>query len=295
MSRHKAVSLRTLTALIAALLIGACASQPQPVASPTSRPATPVPATPIVPTPKQPPDPPTARPTRVTATPRVDPSLLLPDLQTLPPSDLVIELNSLTDRKVLRFSNSILNSGPGALESLGEFNPETGKTDVTQHIFRVDGSIEERAAGEFVFHPGHNHWHLEDFALYEVWSLTPEGDLDTVVAFTDKLSYCLRDNTRADMPDAPPRPFYTECNQELQGISVGWIDTYKFDTPGQIVDISDVPDGMYALRSTVDPDNHLQEMDDTNNAAAITIEIDGNRVRVIESASALKRLLNPDN
>ena len=234
--------------------------------------------------------PPTARPSRATATPTIDPDLLLPDLQTLPPYDLVIRVVSATDRKLLRLSNSILNGGPGAIEMLGVFNPATGKTTVTQHIYKVDGSSEDRAAGEFVYHPGHQHWHLENFVSYEVWSLTQEGALDAVVAFSDKVSYCLQDDSRSDIPGSSPRRIYTRCDREVQGISIGWIDTYTWDTEGQIVDITHVPDNLYALRSTVDPANRLWEVDDTNNSATVYIEIVDNRVRIVDEASVRERL-----
>jgi phosphohistidine phosphatase SixA len=220
------------------------------------------------------------------------PDLLLPDLQTLPPSDLVIQISYFPEeRKVLRLSNSVVNTGPGLLEVLGVANPATSQTTVTQRLYSAAGLAEERSAGEFVFHPDHNHWHLEDFARYEVWTLTPQGELDGVIAVTDKVSFCLRDNTPAHVPGAAPNAAYTICGQELQGISPGWIDTYKYDTPGQIVDITAVPDGIYALRSTVDGEDHLRELDETNNAALVYIEIKGSRVTIIERPS---QLFNPN-
>jgi hypothetical protein len=236
---------------------------------------------------------PSATPSRTpSATPTPDPNVLLPDLQTLPPFDLVIEFEAQGERRLLRFSNSILNRGSGALELLGQLNPNTGKTAVTQHIYRNDGALDEHAAGEFVFHPGHDHWHLANFALYEVWSLTPEGRLNRVLTFTDKISYCLRDNSRSDIAGAAARATYARCNRALQGISVGWIDTYEFDTPGQIVDITAVPNGIYAVRSTVDPDNQLRESNDANNSAVTYIELTGNRVRVIDNREALRQMLD---
>ena len=233
----------------------------------------------------------TPEPARPTATPTVDPDLVLPDLQTLPPIDLVIEIDPATGRKLLRLTNSIANGGPGALEVLGALDTTTGKIVVTQHVFLRDGSFEEYATGEFVFHPGHNHWHIENFTKYEVWSLRSSGVFDAVVAFTGKVSYCLRDNSRYGAVDAPARARYSQCERGIQGISPGWIDTYAFDTDGQIVDITGVPDGVYALRSTVDPANQLREADDTNNAATVYFELKGNRARVIESDDALNRLL----
>ena len=237
---------------------------------------------------------PTATPVLPTATPAFDPNLVLPDLQSLPPGDLVIETTA-DNRKLLRLTNSILNAGPGTLELLGVLNPATNKMAVTQHIATLTGAIEEHAAGEFVFHADHEHWHLENFALYEVWSLTLEGDLDAAVAFTDKVSYCIRDNSRSAVAGAAPRAIFTSCNQDLQGITAGWIDTYAYDTAGQIVDITHVLDGVYALQSTVDPDDHLWEVDDMNNAVTVYFELEGSQVQILDRADAVKQLRLREN
>lgn len=223
---------------------------------------------------------PTPTPIPVTATPTVDPDLLLPDLQTLPPTDLVLQFVE-PDRRLLRFTNSLINTGPGLLEVLGRYDPDLEQVTVTQHLYRRDGTFQERLAGRFIFHPNHDHWHFEDFARYDIWSLTPDRDFDVVVAFTDKVSYCIRDNVRSDIEGAPARPVYEACDQELQGMAVGWIDIYEFDTPGQIVDVTDLPDGLYALQSTVDPAGQLQEADDLNNAAIVFFELSANRVRLL--------------
>jgi hypothetical protein len=219
-----------------------------------------------------------------------DPDLQLPDLRTLPPSDVQLDSASAAGRKLLRFTNSLWNDGAGALEVLGVLNTDIGKTVVTQNIYRLDGTIEEHLAGEFIFHVGHNHWHLENHARYEVWSLTIEGEPERVVALTDKISYCLRDDSRGDTPGGPEAAVYLRCNREKQGMSVGWVDTYDFDTQGQTVDVTKAPDGIYLLRSTVDPENQLRESDDANNSAAVYIEITGDEASILDRATALRRL-----
>jgi hypothetical protein len=217
---------------------------------------------------------------------------LLPDLQTLPPSDLVIEASGQPERKLLRLTNSVMNSGPGALELQGVFNPATNRTAVTQRIHTAAGSTVALAVGEFVFHPQHRHWHLEDFARYELWSLRPDGRLADLVALTDKLSFCLRDVIRSDMPGASDFSAYSRCDRELQGITSGWIDPYDFDLPGQIVEITGLPDGVYALRSITDPNNHLLELDETNNAASVYLQLSGETVRPIAGTALLRQLLS---
>ena len=261
------------------------AASSAPTATPFVATATPEATHTATPVPTDTPTPlPTDTPTPApTPTATIDPTILLPDLETLPPFDVQIQFWPEGNR-VIRFSNSILNSGPGVLKVLGQSDQSTATTRVTQHVYNVDGTYEEHDAGVFEFHVTHDHWHVENFALYEVWSLTPDGEIDEVVAVTDKVSYCLMDETRSNLADAYPEPTYTVCDQVIQGISPGWIDTYEYNTPGQIVDITDLPDGTYALRSTVDPDDQLREMDNSNNAGIMFFELRGSELEVLEGA-----------
>lgn len=220
-----------------------------------------------------------------------DEDLLLPDLTTLPPTDLRIRVNPSDGHKLLRFTNSIMNRGPGKIELWGENNPASGKMTVTQHIYDAEGVSDQRVVGEFLFHPEHNHWHLGDFARYEIWSIGADGELDSVVAVSNKISYCLRDDARADIPGASARQAYISCNHEMQGISVGWIDIYRHHLPGQSIDINFLRDGVYALRSTVDPENSLWEENRENNTVILYIEIEGNTVRTVESLEILNEPL----
>ena len=209
--------------------------------------------------------------------------LPLPDLITLPPFDLRIRVNRVNGQKLLRFSNSIMNTGLSAMELSGTSNLDTGKVSVDQHVFTANGSEQKVPVGEFFFHKEHNHWHFGRFSRYEIWSLGSDGELEAVVAFSDKISYCLRDDSRADIPNAASRQTYSACDQNIQGISVGWIDTYRHHLEGQSIEITALPDGAYALRSVVDPDKKLWDSNYENNAAVLYIELEGNRVTVIES------------
>ena len=225
-------------------------------------------------------------------TPQVRPKALLPDLQTLPPYDLRLYVQEGGQRKIIRFSNSIWNRGPGTLELLGRRDPEFGNIEIRQLVYRVDGSFEEYAMGEFAFHPEHEHWHWKNFSRYEVWSTQPDGALSRLLVSSNKVGYCLRDDER--MLSDPQgtftlgkelvreRPTFRGCGWQRQGMSVGWRDTYDFDTGGQFVDISFLLDGIYALKSTVDPDNLLKELDRGNNVGVRYFAIYGNRLVVFE-------------
>jgi hypothetical protein len=79
-------------------------------------------------------------------------------------SDLFIEIHRSPQQRLLRFSNSIASGGPGALELWGERSLSTGKTLVTQRIYTDEGTFVDLAAGEFFFHPQHDHWYMMNFA-----------------------------------------------------------------------------------------------------------------------------------
>jgi hypothetical protein len=222
--------------------------------------------------------------------PQRPPALLLPDLQTLAPFDPRLVLDPQSGRRFLRLSNSIFNAGPGPLELHGQHDPVSGTTRVVQRIHFTDGSYEEQPVGEFVFHPGHNHWHLDDFAVYEVWSLTSGGGLHSLVAGGAKLSYCLFDFGRYAEGliegTAPRWQQYATCGGGRQGLSPGWQDTYRFNQPGQWVDITGLPDGFYALVSRADPDNRLREVIEYNNANLVHFELRSNRLTVLSVSTA---------
>jgi len=217
-------------------------------------------------------------------------SRLLPDLLTLPPSDLLLRTNPVDGTRLIRFTNSIMNNGPGTMELWGTRNPETGKVTVKQRIRNRDNSTDAITVGEFFFHPEHNHWHFGNFARYEIWSLEPDGGLKSIVAFSNKVSYCLRDDELANDFLSTSRQTYTSCNQETQGISVGWVDTYRYHLEGQSIDITSLSNGVYALRSTVNPDENLWELDYANNSEILYIEIKDKGVDVIDFSVALKKL-----
>ena len=211
-----------------------------------------------------------------------DPPLLLPDLQTVPPSDLSVEY-AAGGRRLLRLANLVWNSGAGPLELVGVLSPATQQTMVVQRVAHADGEgFDEHRVGLFVYHPLHEHFHVEDFARYEVWSLTPAGRLYQLVASGAKLSYCLieTDIIDLDLPGFQRTPVHTACGQEVQGLLPGWGDLYKADLDGQTVDITRLSNGRYALLSTANAAGHLRESDDTNNTGAVVFDLRGTTVTV---------------
>lgn len=195
-----------------------------------------------------------------------------PDLRTVTPSELRFDTETISGSThwVLRFSNTVWNAGAGRLELYGVTFSESGttKTRVYQRVY--DGpSYTSYHVGDFVWHSAHNHFHFENFAQYELWT---KAEYDQWVASGrsvgqarkrgTKTTFCIMDTYRVSaLPGSPSSARYSSCGQTLQGLSVGWGDTYRYYLADQWVDLgtSRLADGQYVLRSVADPRNVLYE------------------------------------
>jgi hypothetical protein len=231
-----------------------------------------------------------------------NPNLRYPDLQTLPPSELTPDTTGFGGKKrhILRFTNTVVNAGAGPLELRGD--PATGR--LVQRLYDAAGGFIDRPLrdADFIFHRAHNHWHLTDFAQYELWRLkenkqTGRGDHYVEVRHGhndrgqgvrkehSKTSFCVRDTEHVwDLPGTPAEPAYETCEQDIQGLSVGWGDTYRAGIADQWIDVGKrpLPDGRYLLRSIADPRNLLAESANGpgSNGARICFTFDQDRARV---------------
>ena len=199
---------------------------------------------------------------------------LYPDLKTLKPTDLRFGTATIngTTHKVLRFSNTAWNAGEGRMELRARTVRTTSgkKSRVYQRIYDNAGGYTSKYVGDFVYHTSHAHFHFENFADYELWRradydqwLSSGGSQGQAQRRGTKTTFCLMDTYRVQaLPGSPTSAYYTQCGQSLQGISVGWGDTYGYNLSGQWIDLgtaSYLPDGQYVLRSVADPKNRLYE------------------------------------
>lgn len=210
------------------------------------------------------------------------------DLVTLAPSNLYMSYDQGVTR-TLRFAISILNQGAMPVEVQGRTDPESGEINVYQRLYTSRGTFTERFISVFVFAPGHEHWHVDDIVRYELWSAESDGARRFRVAGTTKASFCLRDdfhlNDGNHPENVPDRAIYVECEKSIQGISPGWIDFYNSGLPGQEIVIAGIPDGTYALVSTVNAGGVLHEENTDNNSAVTLFNLVGDSIVIFDQSS----------
>jgi hypothetical protein len=187
---------------------------------------------------------------------------LYPDLKTRPPRDL-----SFAQRDdvgwVLRFTNTVANVGQGPLELQGDPNTSPGEEHpIFQNFYDAAGKLTGRkqVATDTIFHPEHNHYHFADFGASVLLERKAGSTRYRATSMTGaKTSFCIEDVD--EVIEGSSEQTYTECGTDLQGLTPGWSDIYASDLWGQWIVIGDEPlaDGKYGLKSTVDPDNLLDE------------------------------------
>jgi phosphatidylglycerophosphate synthase len=108
---------------------------------------------------------------------------------------------------------------------------------------------------------GHDHPHYQNFLRYEI--VDPNG---VVAATGGKRSFCLEES-------ACDPGFKGNHTCQDQGINPHCQDEYPYWLGCQYVDVTDVPDGLYDLRVTVDPLGQITESDESNNVLLTPVQI----------------------
>jgi hypothetical protein len=196
---------------------------------------------------------------------------LYPDLQTAAPHHFTVQNNQ--QHEYLRFSNLIANTGAGDLRLRPEHDATTNITTGYQEIFDSAGNmVVNQPVSEFVFHPAHNHWHLDQVALFEIRLANDDGRGGNYGAvFSNqsiKTTFCLIDVIQLDTNSPTTDRTYWDCFPDAhQGISSGWGDQYHQATEGQELEITGAKPGIYYLVSVANAEGTFLETTTTNNSA----------------------------
>jgi hypothetical protein len=172
------------------------------------------------------------------------------------------------------------------MEVIGHHDVETDTTYAAQYVKQAGGPGIFRDIGTFVLHPTHDHWHVEGWAQYQLWSVTELGERNELLATTDKHSFCIWDENSYDLDfknASQSRQYFYTCNRQVQGMSVGWSDTYRARVDGQEMDLGQLPDGRYIFRSMINPDEKIMEITYDNNDNQVYLTIRGNQIESSES------------
>ncbi len=207
---------------------------------------------------------------------------LYPDLKTLPPRDLRFDQTDVDPdsgnvvHNVLRFSNTVWNSGSGPLEVRGQIDSKTKAGAAVQRVYDDAGGFANFAAGSFYWHAAHSHYHYDDWGRYELWTKAgydawiASGRTQGTPTVGSKTTSCMIDEEFIrNLPNQtypstydPDGCFPDSGGAMLQGIGVGWGDTYDYFRFEQWIDLGpsgSLSDGNYVLRSVTDPLNKIYE------------------------------------
>ena len=152
-------------------------------------------------------------------------------------------------RRLLRFATSVANFGGAPAIIAG---PDT-------------------APELYHFNECENEPELDGFAQYDLIDAT-----GTTIAIGRKQSVFLIDVASNCIDGGPATNYLPD-----QGVSPGWGDVYVASTPCNWLDATDIPDGRYTLRVSVDV-NHLIDQDDVlPDTASVNIALAGNTVTIL--------------
>jgi hypothetical protein len=221
------------------------------------------------------------------------PADLLPDLSMRKPADIRTETASGGARR-LRFSTTIVNIGKGPFETRASRSSTSVRTMiVSQRIYNTAGGTRVNETTEVAKYAGdgHDHWHVQNVARYELFARTGTGP---VLRRDSKVGFCFFDTNAYDLslPGAPATRQYLEtgCGSPSSlfiknGVSVGWSDRYPWNFAFQWIDVTGLPAGDYFLKVTADPNGAFDELKEKNNCnwTRIRIAKTGATVRVLES------------
>ena len=110
---------------------------------------------------------------------------LKPNITALPAHDISVGLDFL-GRPELRFAVTTANLGDGAME-LRAGETGSGMQNVYQRVYLSDGSFYDRTVGSFIWHPEHNHFHVESYADYILKLVGSHGNSQRIGT---KTSFC---------------------------------------------------------------------------------------------------------
>lgn len=233
------------------------------------------------PTPPRPASGPLAQPNATEPTAEASGAVVGPvmDLQSLPAFGISIGRKGTS----LRFGANVWNAGDSPLVIDGFRRPGEDVMDAYQYFFDADGNeTGYQQVGQMHYHAAnHNHWHFQDFASYELLNADK-----TLAVKSKKQSFCLAATDAVDytVPGADWSPWNTDLSTACGGssalsirevLSSGSGDTYFQYRYGQAFKLDGLPNGVYYIKVTANPEGNLIESDAANNTSLRKVRLGG--------------------
>jgi hypothetical protein len=208
---------------------------------------------------------------------------VLPDLRTLPAFG--ISVIHRRDKDLLMFGADVWVDGASRLDVEGFRRSGEDVMDAYQYFYDGDTAVGRAPVGQMEFdrRGGHHHWHLLQFAAYQLL----DADQAHVVT-SSKQSFCIVPTDPVDLSgdNAERRPYQTgldsACGAEdalwiRETLPVGWGDTYFQSRAGQSFNIADLPNGVYYISVTANPTGELFESASDNNTSLRMVILEGKK------------------
>jgi hypothetical protein len=214
---------------------------------------------------------------------------VLPDLTPAPSWGINVSRIKKTktrpERDELDFGATVWIGGGGPLDVEGFRSNGSPVMKAYQYFFRNGHVVGRLRAGTMGFdtRKGHNHWHFEQFARYQLLN-----SAKTVALRSHKQGFCIAptDNMNLLLPHAVWNPLFTgfggECGSPTalwvqEQLPIGWGDTYFQDVAGQDFNITHLPNGTYYIEVIANPKRVLHESNTGNDASLRKVILGGTR------------------
>jgi lysyl oxidase len=209
------------------------------------------------------------------------PTDTLPDLIALPGWNM--DVRHRRTHEFLNFFATEWNEGPGPLLIDGFRSGDEPELDAYQYFMRDGEPVGRALIGSIHYHARHNHWHFEQFTQYSLL------DADkNVIQLSNKRSWCLAPTDAIDL--SVPNGDWGQQRQDVgsscgfdqpsalwirEALPVGWGDTYSQAQNFGGFDITNLPNGTYYVRTTVNPTGSIIESSSDNNVEDRLIRLRG--------------------
>jgi hypothetical protein len=210
------------------------------------------------------------------------PAAALPDLVPLP-SWGISTSHTRSGRDLLNFGATVWVGGNSPLDVEGFRSNGSPVMKAYQYFWRGGHVIGRARAGTMGFDSqhGHEHWHFEQFARYQLLD-----SAKNLAVRSHKAGFCIAPSEPVNLlaPHAVWQPsstgFSDACGLPTalwvrEMMPVGWGDTYVQSIAGQAFDITSVPNGTYYIEIIANPQHVLHESNTHNDVTLRTVILGG--------------------